>query len=501
TYPWHLTIEDTIDNVGKTMLGLTIACARCHDHKFDPISARDYYGLYGIFESTQYAFPGIELFQVQKDLTPLLAEQDYDKRLGKHDEESRKLESVLNKELAKCRAKELDNAEKEATATIEERRRMHDELQGMLGTARKAGNKLADHLKERPDFPAAYAVRDAAPKHANIQIKGEPTRPGALVKRRFPSALGGYEVEKTESSGRLELAHWIADEKNPLTARVIVNRVWERHFGRGLVGSTTDFGLRGETPTHPALLDWLANEFMANGWSLKHLHRLILNSHTYQIASSSKIQSASYAGESTNSEHNQISDPTNRYYWRFNRQRLDAESIRDTLLAISGELDPTPQTEPYPIPPQKDWEYTQHHPFKDDYPNNKRSVYQLTKRLTVESYMQTFDGPDPNVCTSRRDQSVTSLQALFFMNDQFLHSQSKAIAKNAIAQAKLPQDRIKNIISLTLSRDAMSHETETFAGYLDSLQSPDSLHKLSEAEAYASLVRSILRLNEFTYID
>ncbi|MFN3190189.1 MAG: PSD1 and planctomycete cytochrome C domain-containing protein [Aureliella sp.] len=509
TYPWHLTIEDTIDNVGKTMLGLTIACARCHDHKFDPISARDYYGLYGIFESTQYAFPGIELFQVQKDLTSLMTQEEYEKRLGKHDEQSRQLEEALNKELAKCRAKELDNAAKESAATIDERRKMHDDLQRMLGTARKAGNKLADHLKTRPEFPAAYAVRDAAPNDAHIQIKGEPTRPGASVKRRFPTVLGGYEVEDTESSGRLELAHWIANAKNPLTARVIVNRVWERHFGRGLVGSTTDFGLRGETPTHPELLDWLATEFMESGWSLKHLHRLVLNSHTYQLASSPKIQAsvfdtnhASAAGvASTSAELNQLSDPTNRYYWRFNRQRLDAESIRDTLLCLSGELDSTPQTKPYPIPPQKDWEYTQHHPFKDDYPDQKRSVYQLTKRLTVESYMQTFDGPDPNVCTSRRDQSVTSLQALFFINDEFLHAQSRRIAENAIAQTENPEERIDNIVALVLNRKAQPHEIKLLVNFLMTLQSLDSPEKLTEADAYASLVRSVVRLNEFTYID
>lgn len=495
TYPWHLTIEDTIDNIGRTMMGLTLACARCHDHKFDPISTRDYYGLYGIFESTNYAFPGIELFQVQRDLVPLMSPQEVDAILGEHQAKTDALTSELAERLAECRARELENAVKEPKSTVAQQRKMHDELQSMLLRARKAGTKLADHLKELPAIPAAYAVQEGVPTDARIQIKGEPTRPGAQVPRKFPELLGGYRVENGQQSGRLELAGWIASSKNPLTARVIVNRVWQRHFGHGLVGSTSDFGLRGQSPTHPMLLDWLASDFMLSGWSLKHLHRTIMNSRTYRLASMGSGKQVLAAA---------TRDPENKLYWKFNRQRLDAESIRDTLLFLAGTLDTAPQREPYPIPQQKQWKYTQHHPFKGEYPSNKRSVYQMTKRLTAESYMQTFDGPDPNVCTSNRDQSVTALQALFFVNDEFLHAQADVIADR---YASLQQDavNVQRLFMEVLGRRPSDGETQLLQQHLGQVR----LHLLAQSEAserldqlaWASLARSLFRLNEFLYID
>ncbi|MEM6473921.1 MAG: DUF1553 domain-containing protein, partial [Planctomycetota bacterium] len=511
TYPWHLTIEDTIDNVGRTMLGLTMACARCHDHKFDPISTRDYYGLYGIFASTRYAFPGIELFQVQHDLTPLVSDGELSSLLNEHEEKTGKLEAALTEALSKCRVKERENAELESSSTLAERRKMKSELNSLHKRARKSGNALADHLKKLPDYPSAYAVFDSNPTNARIHIKGEPARQGAEVKRRFPEVLGGFEVQDTKSSGRLELASWITSPENPLTARVIVNRIWQRHFGSGIVGSTSDFGLRGEQPSHPELLDWLAADFVKNGWSIKHLHRTIMNSRTYMLASG-----LSAIGDSKQMyrifERNASVDPTNRFYWRFNRQRLDAESIRDSMLFISGELDETPQSAPYPIPPQKDWTYTQHHPFKDDYPTNKRSVYQMTKRLTVESYMQTFDGPDPNVCTSKLDQSVTALQALFFVNDDFMHRQAEVIARRLVSEFEPRQDRLSHAFKLILTRAATDQELELmqehFATILQRMRStqvggPDDLADAGsiELDAYASFIRGLLRLNEFVYVD
>ena len=511
TYPWHLTIEDTIDNVGRTMMGLTLSCARCHDHKFDPISTRDYYGLYGVFESTKYAFPGIELFQVQKDMVPLVSPDEAKQVLGEHDKKTRQLELALERELDKCKKRELENAKNEIGATIAEQRKMHDELQAMLLKARNAGKKLAEHLKMVPDLPVAYAVQEGTPKDAKIHIKGEPTRQGATVPRRFPKILGGYLVETKQQSGRLEVARWIANSNNPLTARVIVNRVWQRHFGKGLVDSTSDFGIRGETPSHPDLLDWLASDFMANGWSLKHLHRRIMNSRTYRLASVVAPEPAANSPEVEFGHEkfvrNLQSDPQNQFLWKFPRQRLDAESIRDALLFVSGRLDSTPQTEPFPIPPQKDWKYTQHHPFKDDYQSNKRSLYQMTKRLTVESYMQTFDGPDPNVCTSNRDQSVTALQALYFVNDEFLHDRADDYALRLL---KLPTDasKVNQAVEEILNRKATESELRMLVGHLRDVRSRLSGEALAnpseesvESRALASMTRSLFRLNEFIYVD
>ncbi|TWU57685.1 Planctomycete cytochrome C [Rubripirellula reticaptiva] len=494
-YPWHLTIEDTIDNLGRTMMGMTIACARCHDHKFDPISTRDYYGLYGIFASTGYPFPGIELFQVQRDLVPLIAQKEVDEAYAPFAKEKRSLEDKLAKQLAACEKRSIENADREKTATVAEKRKMHDELEEMLGKARNAGNQLAAFLKKMPEIPTAYAVRDIEPVDAAIQIKGEPNRPGATVPRKFPDVLGGYALTDeaaSNGSGRLELAKWITDPDNPLTARVIVNRVWQRHFGRGLVPSTSDFGLRGETPSHPKLLDWLANDFIQNGWSLKHLHHTIMTSRTYQLSSRDVIAKLA---------PNLVQDPDNRLHWRFNRQRLDAESIRDTLLMIGGNLDLSPQQDPYPFPPRDKWEFTQHHPFNANYDSNRRSVYQMTKRLTAQTYQQTFDGPDPNACTSSRDESVTALQALYFINDDFLHDQAGLIAQRFVSQHDNDTARIEDAFLTILNRPATTEEVDWMSEHLRAVGKRLADTKDLDKRAWTSLTLSLLRLNEFLYLD
>lgn len=487
TYPQHLTIEDTIDNLGRTVLGLTISCARCHDHKFEPITTRDYYGLYGFFASTRYPFPGIELFQTQRDLTPLVSNKELADKWGPFQKETDKLTAELDKLLAECEAEGVENAAMESSLSLEEQRKRKDNHERNLKRARSAGEKLAEHLKKLPPLPTAYAVRDAEPVNARIQVKGEPDRPGAEVPRRFPEILGGAELpEETarSGSGRLELARWITDPGNPLTARVIVSRVWQRHFGRGLVPGDGDFGVRGEAPTHPELLDWLAADFVAHGWSPKHLHRLIVTSRTYRLASS-------------DSEKSLASDPDNHTYWKFARQRLDAESIRDTLLLLGGTLDPSPQTEPYPIPPSKDWKYTQHHPFKDDYPSQKRGIYQMTKRLTARGYEQTFDGPDPNTCTATRDSSVTSLQALYFVNDPFVHEQAAAFAKRLLGAKSDDGDRLERAFLASFARRPTEQESALLLTHLATVRKETQ----SDDAAWASLTRSLFRLNEFLYLD
>lgn len=490
-YPWHLTIEDTIDNMGRTMLGLSLSCARCHDHKFDPVTTRDYYGLYGIFASTRYPFPGIELFQTQRDFVPLIPQTQAAAAMQPYQAETDRLAAELDKLLAACRRRARENAAGESRVSLDEQRKMQDELDAMLIKARRAGEKLANHLKQIPPIPTAYAVQDAEPQDARIQVKGEPERPGAVVPRSFPKILGGQTLNETaanSSSGRLELASWITSPKNPLTARVIVNRVWQRHFGVGIVPSTSDFGLRGDDPTHPELLDWLAGEFVRSGWSVKQLHRTIMNSRTYRMSSE-------------DIEENLASDPGNRYYWKFNRQRLDAESIRDTLLMISGALDATPLTEPYPIPPHSEWKYTQHHPFKDDYPSQKRSVYLMTRRLTAKPYFQTFDGPDPNVCTSDRDQSVTPLQALYFFNDEFLHEQAGLFAASLCESEDDDRIRAKKAFRTILCREPSRQESDFMLTHLPAVREQFETETLGNQQAWSSLVRTLLRLNEFVYVD
>ncbi len=484
-YPQHLTIEDTIDNLGRTVMGLTLSCARCHDHKFDPISTRDYYGIYGIFASTRYPLAGLELFKTQKDFVPLIPKEEAMAALKPFQAEADKLTAEMERLLAGCEEKAIANARLESEVPLNEQRRMKGELDAMMGRARKAGERLAGYLKTTPVLPTAYAVQDTRPVNARIQLKGEPSQPGAEVPRKFIDVLGGQLLppEAQVGSGRLQLAQWLTDPKNPLTARVMVNRIWQRHFGKGLVASTSDFGLRGEQPTHPELLDWLAREFIRSGWSFKHMHRLIMTSRAYQLSSQ-------------DTEDNVASDPGNMRYWKFNRQRLDAESLRDTLLLVSGALDPEPQTQPYPIPPSKDWEYTQHYPFKDDYPSNKRSVYLMTKRLTAKPYFQTFDGADANVCTTARDTSVTALQALYFVNDTFVHEQAGLYARRLLGIAQKDEGRLRQAFLSLLTREPTEEETTLL---LTHLQTARQTH--SDQDAWASLCRTLFRLNEFLYLD
>jgi hypothetical protein len=485
-YPQHLTIEDTLDNLGRTVMGLTLSCARCHDHKFDPISTRDYYGMYGIFASTRYPMPGLELFQAQNGFVPLIPEKEASQILQPYQKETTRLNAEMENLFAACQDKAIENARREQSATLDEQRHMKGELNRMLLAVRKAGENLARHLKTTPVIPSAYAVQDRQPVNSRIQIKGEPDRPGAQVPRKFLDILGGHPLppEAAQTSGRLQLAQWLTHTDNPLTARVIVNRIWQRHFGKGLVATPSDFGLRGEPPSHPELLDWLARDFIRSGWSIKHLHRLIMTSRTYRLSSQDR-------------EKNLATDPSNTLHWKFSRQRLDAEAIRDTLLLVSGALDPTPQTHPYPIPPAKDWKYTQHHPFKDDYPSNKRSVYLMTKRLTAKPYFQTFDGADANVCTTTRDSSVTALQALYFVNDTFVHEQARLTAQNLLANQKDDPIRLHHLFLTLLSRPPADEETALLLTHLQTVrQAPANDH-----EAWSSLTRSLFRLNEFLYLD
>ena len=268
-YPQHLTIEDTIDNLGRAYLGLTLNCARCHDHKFDPISTEDYYGLYGFFHSTRYPWPGIELEQQQRNLVSLASAEETKHAVEAHQAKQRHLDAEASR-LEKERNKTSDKNEKE---------RLKKEAEAARNAAKRHGKTL-------PEVPWAYAVAESAKiEDARVQYKGDPAKTGPVVPRRFPTALGGHALTSDDgSSGRLSLARWIASPDNPLTARVMANRLWLYHFGRGIVPTANDFGKQGKPPTHPELLDWLARRFIDSGWSIKAMHRLIMQSHVYQLA-------------------------------------------------------------------------------------------------------------------------------------------------------------------------------------------------------------------------
>ncbi|MEZ6102742.1 MAG: PSD1 and planctomycete cytochrome C domain-containing protein [Pirellulaceae bacterium] len=415
-YPWHLTYEDTIDNLGRAFLGTSLGCTRCHDHKFDPFTTRDYYALYGIFASTRYPWPGIELDKKQRDFVP---------------------------------------------------------LDGKGATA--------------------YAVAETStPADAAVQFKGDPGKPGDFVPRGFPMVLGGAQLpENCRESGRRELAEWILSRDNPLTSRVLANRIWHYHFGRGIVPTPNDFGKQGKPPTHPQLLDYLAMRLRDDGWSIKSMHRRIMLSRVYR-------QSGIRSSEAM------AADPENLWLAGFPRQRLAAEAVRDTLLLLGSNLDLSP-AEPHPFPPMDQWNFTQHKPFKAVYESNRRSVYLMTQRIQRHPMLAIFDGADPSTSTAARMTSTTPLQALYLLNDPLVHDQSERISERIVAASTDIDDRIGFAYELLFARPAepderlVAHDFLFDAGRV--LRNAGVSADQVEAETWQAYTRTLLRLNEFVYVE
>jgi hypothetical protein len=343
------------------------------------------------------------------------------------------------------------------------------------------------------DLPAAYAVQDGQPVDMYVHIRGEVEQHGSTVRRNVPRFLGGDQPLEIPpgSSGRLELARWLTRPDHPLTARVMVNRLWQHHFGKGLVRTPSNFGLRGEPPTHPALLDWLARRFVERGWSIKAIHREIVLSKTYQLASRPDEVLAA-------------KDPANLWYGRFDRRRLDAEAIRDSLLAVGGHLDLS-RPGPHPFPPMSQWHWTQHNPFKAAYASNHRSVYLMTQRIQRHPILGLFDAPDTNTTTARRDTSTVPLQALFLMNNPFVKEQAEGLARRLWSGACRMRERINMAHRLAWSRPATEAEIEKGLAYVEAYKSQLARMGLpgaeAELEACTSYARVMLSANEFVYID
>jgi len=309
--------------------------------------------------------------------------------------------------------------------------------------------------------------------------------------RRNLEILGADPLPQSAGSGRLQLADWLTSEENPLFARVMVNRIWQQHFGRGLVGTENDFVNRGELPTHPELLYWLASRFKENRWSLKSMHRLIMNSATYQ-------QSSDY--DDLAAEH----DPDARLLWRFNRRRLSAEEIRDAILLVSGNLDST-HGGAHPFPSVTTWNFSQHNPFYAVYPTNRRSVYLMQQRLKRHPFLALFDGADTNASTARRELTTVPTQALYLMNSEFVHQQSEILGRRLIEAAPDQEARFELAWQITVGRSPTSEqlaENRTFikqyAAALGESGVPSGSHELL---AWSALTRTLLTRNEFLFVD
>jgi Protein of unknown function (DUF1553)/Protein of unknown function (DUF1549)/Planctomycete cytochrome C len=431
----HLIIEDTLSTLGPVVMGLSLRCARCHDHKYEPLTMEDYYAFYGFFASTQYPFAGAEEVRKQTKFAPLISPEKIRERLASHPDA--------------------------------------DPLDGV---------------------PTAYAVGELEPLDVPIQTNGNPRTPGDIsVPRRVPKILDDLPLTIPEkTSGRLELARWLTSRGSFLTARVMVNRIWQNHFGKPLVPTPSDFGLRGTPPTHPELLDWLANEFIASGWSIKSLHRIMMLSKTYQLSTQSDVNDAQV-------------DSGNVQYWRFDRRRLDAESLRDTILMLSGSLDLN-RPGPHPFPEPSTWRYTAHHQFNDVcYPSEHRSVYLMVQRLHAHPYLSLFNGADPSLSTPVRDSSAVSLQALYLLNDSFVHEKATGFADRLLKHSSDTQARIESAYSQVFGRPPTEIELSKCKRFLnqygETLAAEGTSENLREVETWSALTRALLASNEFMFLD
>jgi hypothetical protein len=436
-------IDDRIDVTTRGLLGLTVACARCHDHKFDPIPQKDYYSLYGVFASS------VE----PKELPPLPAPTTAER--AAFEAELKKRTEVVEK------YREAHKAELAAR-----NRKIRDEL-------RRLQKKVDEwRVTGAGSPPRAMVLNDRpSPVDPHVFLRGNPNNPGPAVPRQFLEVVAGPSRKPfAQGSGRLELARAIAGRDNPLTARVMVNRIWQHHFGQGLVRTPGNFGLRGEPPTHPELLDWLAATFVDQGWSVKKLHRLLLLSSTYRQASVADARTVEV-------------DPENRLWGRTNRRRLEFEPLRDALLAVAGRLDPQAGGAAVELTTA---------PFA-----TRRSVYGFIDRQNLPGLFRTFDLASPDASTPERHVTTVPQQALFLMNSPFVAEQARHFAGRAdVAGQPSDEARIRRMHRLTYGRDAEPEEVALGLRFVAGVKA--TAWKLGPWEQYAQV---LLMSNEFAMVD
>ena len=621
-------IDDRIDVVTRGLLGLTVTCARCHDHKFDPIPTADYYSLHGVFASSyepdvpplilpttelakhrayldelerrkkqfddflhakktelessfrkragEYLLAGqfekvqanflpvMFLIDASKDLNPAVIQRwarlleksrrhhdpvlapwhnlaqlaetgtkeaftkatseliakwysDLDgKRFNRaildalksaplhnlKDVSERYSEVFTNVEALWSTAKSTGAAALSDKDLEEVRQLLYgaespaivslNEIQDFLFVDATTQNQFHEQQRQIEDWiaspeaaPHAHVLLDSdTPANSHIFLRGNASNPGEKVPRQFLQVLSSPDRRPFQTgSGRLELALAIVNPENPLTARVMVNRVWLHHFGNGLVRTPSDFGLRGEPPTHPELLDYLASQFMANGWSIKTVHRTIMLSETYQQQSLSHTE-----GESK--------DPENRWLWRMNRRRLDWESLRDSLLTVSGQIDLTMGGRSVPLLSQ---------PF-----STRRSIYGFIDRQNLPGLFRTFDFVAPDNSAPKRLQTTVPQQALYLLNSSFIRQQTVALAnrisfrQNSGDSADLEQ-RIQDLFELIFSRKVTAEELQLgkkfLADHYDAKSSKAAAGQAEEFSSWQEYVQALLLSNEFVFVD
>ncbi len=497
--PWPLVNADKeqlkmdvvdlqVDMIGRSMLGLTMGCSRCHDHKFDPITLKDYYGMAGILSSTR-TLTGRMHLTVFSNINSVVLPELPDE-LAKRAEESR----IYWEDLAKARLvlSELHAKRKPMVKDTEEAKAVDKEI----GQATQAV-KLLVYLPVIP--PTAHAVQDQdMPADSRINIRGNAHQLGAETPRSGV-VIGGKDGKldiADFTSGRKELAEWIGSKDNPLTARVMVNRVWHHLFGTGIVPTIDNLGTRAMAPSHPELLDYLVANYVENGWSLKKLVRRIVLSRTYRLGGESYPKAMEV-------------DPENRLLWRMSRRRLEAETIRDAMLAVNGSLDRTAGGPALPLAVKgnvvlAEPEFLIEETKLDPATRLKRSVYLPVLRksqLPELDVLNLFNFPDTNQITGARQATTIPTQALYLMNAPFVQEQAAVLAKLVLAENGSDSERVRLLVRRVYARDARSGEVEQLLRFVKEFAERNTSGGPTEAriEAWKRLCHSLLMSNEFLY--
>lgn len=465
-------LDDIMVTTGASMLGLTLGCARCHDHKFDPISQDDYYGFLAYFRS-------IDGYGLHKT--------------GGGGRGTGRITAPL------ADAATIARWEREKTATLTAKRKAFETTKDASERKKLAVEILRIESDAEAPFATALAVYEDTVKPTFVLRRGDAHSPTKQVEPGIPAVFGGVgpKIERPEtgkgSGRRLALARWITDPANPLTARVFVNRIWQHHFGRGLVPSPDDFGRTGEPPTHPELLDHLAADFISSGWRIKRIHKRILMSRAYRMSSRADDADAIKA------------DEANTLFWRQNPRRLEAEALRDTILAVTGSLDLRmggPGV--YPQLPAEVFDTVdgarRAWPVSPPEEQRRRSVYLFVKRSLTLPLMELFDSPATTVPVGRRNVTTVAPQALTLLHDRFVQENAANLARRLIAEGESSlESKVKMAFRKVLQRKPSEEENRSSLRFLTVPSGKGG--ETGDFERFVLFCAALMNLNEVVYVD
>jgi len=515
-------VDEQIDVTSRAILGMTVSCARCHDHKFDPIPTADYYSLAGIFKSTEilsgvgkrrgagknYSMPEA-IVKLEPDPSAAAAEKESSSAQSAGRDEAKIQSLTADLEAAKKQVRYVEqmlNGAKKGKGKagpqqVQRAKRILDEKQEEVRTltasleAAKKGTSTSASVGEGGGL--AVGVKDASPSDCRICVRGDVDNLGAEVPRGFISLVHFDGQPKVESghSGRRELAQWMTSKDNPLTARVMVNRIWGHLFGQGIVRTVDNFGSTGEAPTHPELLDALATRFVKDGWSVKKMIRTVVLSRAYQLSGTWDAADGAI-------------DPGDHYVWRMQPRRLEAEAIRDAMLLVSGKLDVSrPQGSPVEhLPVNELRAFRVSNVVKAD-GNNHRSVYLPILRDLLPESLDVFDFAEPTMETGAREVTTVATQALYMMNNTFVGEQAKHFAERVMASpAKDDAAKVELAYRMALSRQPTPAERARAVAYVSSFAREASGAvkggvERAKAEAWGSFCQAMFGSAEFRYVE